>query len=185
MLTVSFLREFFLKSCHQQSSQSSLSAYASVLQGDTLSKQSNLLIPPVFISRKNPARTKPRQTARNSKHCPCWGKYGHRLMNQKKPPLTQSGHWKTNVYSKPARAQQLILQPQGSLPEEGCADLDCSCDLSCLCSRATWWAEQAAPARHESCRVNPGGNQHISSLAWLPWSTSHAAAGDQQSLSTS
>lgn len=84
MLTVSFLREFFLKSCHQQSSQSSLSAYASVLQGDTLSKQSNLLIPPVFISRKNPARTKPRQTARNSKHCPCWGKYGHRLMNQKK-----------------------------------------------------------------------------------------------------
>lgn len=52
MLTVSFLREFFLKSCHQQSSQSSLSAYASLLQGDTLSKQSNLLIPPVFISQK-------------------------------------------------------------------------------------------------------------------------------------
>lgn len=52
MLTVSFLREFFLKSCHQQSSQGSLSAYASLLQGDTLSKQSNLLIPPVFISQK-------------------------------------------------------------------------------------------------------------------------------------
>lgn len=53
MLTVSFLREFFLKSCRQQNSQSSLSAYASLLQGDVLSKQSNLLIPPVFISQKN------------------------------------------------------------------------------------------------------------------------------------
>lgn len=52
MHTVSFLREFFLNSCHQQSSQSSLSSYASLLQGDTVSKQPNLLIPPVFISQK-------------------------------------------------------------------------------------------------------------------------------------
>lgn len=88
-------------------------------------------------------------------------------INEWKTPLTQSGHWKANVYSKSAQTLQLILQPQGFLPEEGYADLDCSCDLSCLCSRATWWAEQAASARHESCRVNPGGNQHISSLAWL------------------
>lgn len=52
MFTISFLSKSFLKSYQQQSSQSSLAASASLLQGDTLSKQSNLLIPPVFIFQK-------------------------------------------------------------------------------------------------------------------------------------
>lgn len=53
MLTISFLVESFLKSYYQQSSQSSLSDYASLLQGDMLSKSSTLLIPPGFIFQKS------------------------------------------------------------------------------------------------------------------------------------
>lgn len=137
-----------------------------------------------FHFSKTQQRQKPDKWQETASIVQVHRQYGHRILN-KKLPITECGHLKVNMYSKPAQSLQLILQPQGSLPEEGDADLDCSCDLSCLCSSATWWAEQAALALHESCRVNPGGNQHISSLAWLPWRISHATTGYQETLSHS